>query len=308
MKKVSKFYFSFFLSLLSFSYVFSSTNDSIEIRGHFMMNKQFVKGVMYQFNLEKKITSTFDIKEGVFLFKLPLSIEPGVYRLEYEGGIDKQHTDIIIDGKEPLINFELKYMIGYCFPDFKSSVENKKWYDYLRSTHSRIDRLTSLFNYLAQFSNQYSGNRILKIYQKERRIYYRLFSNFLKDNTNTWACLLVANKPYYFSDLGKKPILRDFIRLNYYWEGVDTSNPSLINTPVYGEHIESYLNKIITSTQTDNPTAKENKFKVAIDIVIDKFSNTSITRRFAIEYLLNYFNKSVGTDKMIDYVKSFNIE
>lgn len=152
------------------------------------------------------------------------------------------------------------------------------------------------------FSDQFSGKQILKIYQKERRNYYKIFSDFIKNNSTTWAGLLVANKPCYFSDLKKKPVPRDFIRINYYWEDIDTFNLCLINSPVYIEHINSFLSKIISQTVSDNSLSKEYKLKEAVGVVIKRFSNNVITKKFAIECLKNYFITSSGMDSLASYV------
>jgi hypothetical protein len=290
------------LCLLFFNLGYSNSRDSIEVSGHFLVTKnQFKRGNLYQFNSEK-IIQTFEIKEGLFLFKLPTSIDAGVYRVNYVGGINAPHTDIIINGKEPVISFELNYVGDNCLPDFKFSDENKKWYDYLKKANSKVKRLTALFDYLSFFSNEFSGKQIVKIYQKERRKYYQLFNEFISDNDTTWAGLLVANTPYYFSDLNKQPVIRDFIRLNFYWEDIDTFNTRLINTPVFAEHIEAYLKKIIEQANTHNSGFKEFEIKKAIDFVIEKFSKNSDTEKFAVEYVKKYLKKSPELEKMVNYV------
>ncbi|WP_310594486.1 hypothetical protein [Flavobacterium sp.] len=196
----------------------------------------------------------------------------------------------------------MKSLVNGSYPDFIVSVENKKWYDYLKNVNPRVEQLNSLFNYLANFSNQAAGKKIIKIYQKERRKYYVLFSEFIRVNDTTWPGLMVVNTPYYFSDLKKKPVIRDFIRLNFYWEGIDTSNPQLINTPVFCEHIERYLNRIIERVNKHNSGFKEYEIKKAIDTVIERFSGTDITKRYAIECLKEYCNKSDQGESMLNYV------
>jgi hypothetical protein len=290
------------LFILNSYSVFSNTIDSIKVEGKLLiMKSQFVRGNVYQFSTKKNIKS-FKIENGMFSIKLPVSVEPGVYRVFYEEEKSEPYTDIIIDGKEQLISLELKYLGNGSYPNFIVSVENKKWYDYLNDTNSRLERLTHLFDYLANFSGHPSGKQIQKIYQKERHKYYQLFNDFISDNDTTWAGLLVANTPYYFSDLNKQPVIRDFIRLNFYWEDIDTSNPNLINTPVFVEHIATYLNRVIEQANKHNSGFKEYDFKKAIDVVIDRFSRTDITKRYAIECLEEYFKKSDRVYGMLDYV------
>lgn len=282
--------------------VYSNTIDSIKVEGKFLLMKHhYARGNVYQFKFKNRI-KTFKIENGMFSFKLPVSVEPGVYRIFFEEEKSELYMDIIIDGKEPIISLELKYLGNGFYPDFKVSVENKKWYDYLNDTNSRLERLTRLFDYLANFSSHLSGKQIQKVYQKERHKYYQLFNEFISDNNTTWAGLLVANTPYYFSDLNKQPVIRDFIRLNFYWEGIDTSNPNLINTPVFVEHIAAYLNRVIEQANKHNSGFKEYEINKAIDVVIDRFSRTDLTKRYAIECLEEYFKKSDRVYAMLDYV------
>lgn len=273
---------------------FSNAIDSIQVSGQFLILKsEFVSGNLYQFKSQKNIKS-FKIVNGNFSFQLPSTIEPGVYRLYYEGEVNHSHTDIIIDGKETLVSFELKYLGTNSYPDFKKSDENKKWYAYLQEAHSRVARLNHLFDYLSNFSHQVTGKQITTIYQIERRKYYKLFNGFVKNNATSWASLVVTNTPYYFSNLKKEPVVRDFIRLNFFWEGIDTSNLKLINTPVYSEHIENYLNSVIKTSEKATITFKEYQLKKAIDVVIEQFSKSSVTRRYAVDCLTTYFNKLGG--------------
>jgi hypothetical protein len=270
--------------------------DSIQVKGSFLMMKdEFVSGNLYQFEL-RKIIKSFKIINGDFSFRLPSSIAPGVYRLQYEGGVNSPHTDIIVDGKEPVVSFGIRHMGDNFYPDFMVSVANKKWYDYVEDSNSRVARLNRLWDYLSHFSDQATGKQITAIYQKERRNYYKLFRQFVKENEATWQGLVVANTPYYFSDLNKNPVERDFIRMDYYWEGIDTSNSKLINTPVYSEHIQNYLKGILKKSEKATVAFKEYQLKKAIDVVIEQFSKTSSTRSYAIDCLKEYFNKSDGLE------------
>ncbi len=72
-----------FFSLLV-NCVYSNSIDSIMVEGKFLFAKgQFARGRVYQFKSKKTIKS-FKIETSVFSFKLPASVELGVYRVFYE--------------------------------------------------------------------------------------------------------------------------------------------------------------------------------------------------------------------------------
>lgn len=287
MKSILLFLFGILFSLFSFGKV---KQDSIIIKGSFQGDFNVSKVSLFAYNKKVPIVEK-NISGKSFSFSLSEKIEPGVYYLQYinEKSIK---TDFIIDNNEKTICVELKK--GNFFyqplPIFKESVINIKWYEYLNQTQIRVARLNNLFDFFALFPSQLD-NKILRYYQKERRQYYKIFSNFVKNNSDNWAGLIVANNPYYFSNLRKKPVVRDFLRHDYYWEGIDTNNPKLINTPLYTEQINNYLNYVydISKHHPFSEDEMQKEFKRSADVVFERFSKNNDTKQFALNCLVDFF-------------------
>lgn len=299
-----KFYFLLllvFFSKLSFAVV----NDSIQVSGKLINNNDFLIGRVCQFGIDKKSIANFQIKDNKFLFSLPSSIEPGVYRLYFDLAAEKTFLDIIVDGIEKKIVFDVKVNGYTVFPVFHSSLENQNWYDYLDRSKELIMRLDVLFQYLSNFHyDGYSSDRsVSRVYQKLRKQYYKLYNEFTKVNEKNWCGLLVKNRPYYYSDLDNKPIERDFIRLNFYWEGIDTNNLKLINTPLYGELVNLYLEKYLNPIESYNNAQKEYKLKKGLEVLIDNFSKEVELKQFIQNHLKEFFNR-LGRHDLVYFIEN----
>lgn|GEM_PF-4791199 len=302
-----KFYYLLIFSVLFMggaTHATTITNDSIKIQGKFLKGNQFFNGSLWQFGVKKTEIVKFEIKNGVFSFSLSPSIDPGVYRLQFDESNEKPYVDLIVDGIEKNIVFEIYLYNIEIFPVFQESIQNRRWYTYLKNTNNGVRRLGGLFNYLTDFHDTLIDRLVIKTYSLERDKYYVEFSKFIHDNKNSWCGLLVKNRPYYFSNLKKAPVPRDFIRKNFFWEDIDTNNPNLINSPLYVELINIYLDKFyINPVENYTDTLKEYNLKKGIDVLLEKFSKNTFTKKFITEYLQEYFDKS-NKHEMAVYVNS----
>jgi hypothetical protein len=260
------------------------------VQAKLVTNKVFVEGWLEQFNTVNPIVLQCKVKEKQIVFALPYSITPGVYRLHLDRTNQKPYVDLIIDGIESKIVFEIQLYGVDAMPVFQESIENTKWYDYIKKATQYVDRLNGLFNYLSVFHDQSIDRVVQQIYNRHRDKYYSLFSKFCTKNNTSWACLLVKNRPYYFSDLRNKPVERDFIRRNFFWEDIDTNNFKLINTPLYNELIKQYFETyFINSKESYTSVQKEYLINKEKDFLLEKFSNNLATKVFIKNYINDYF-------------------
>lgn len=299
MKSISLIFICGFFTFASYGFV---VQDSIIIKGSFNEDFKTTKVSLFAHNKKQPIIEK-QVSGNNYLISLPDNIAPGVYSIHYLNE-ESSVTEIIIDNNEKLISYELKKgnFFYHPLPVFMESKINQKWIEYIKETQVRVDRLNSLVNFFMEFPTQLD-NKILNYYQKERRQYYKIFSKFIKDNSSNWAGLIVANTPYYFSDLRKKPVIRDFLRHEYFWVDIDTNNPKLINTPLYINHINNYLNYVDDVTYHYPYTHEEKQKELIkhIDVILDKFSKNAQTKKFAYEYLLQVFTIK-NNKELVDYI------
>lgn len=278
---------------------YSLTLDSIVCKFSFSNIMGVKKVSINSYKLNQTVVSGFTSNNSI-QFNLDSSFEPGVYFLICDG---RTLFDFIVDGKEREIDFSIKTFRKEDLPVVLKSNQNKIWYDYLLKTKPLIKDLDKLTNLLASYPTQPVYNKVKSIYSKRRKQYYKMFDSFVNDYQNSLAGLLVANFPYYYSNLNQEPTLKDFLRMDFYWEGIDTSNPILLNSPIYINHIDNYLNLIETVYQEPLNFSKNSQepLQKSIKVIIDKFSGSEMTKQFALLHISKYLTK-----KNILDLNSFN--
>jgi hypothetical protein len=276
------FYYSF-IALLTMVNVFSQEQDSIRLQGVFKERICSSSVTFNSFSSGFKPLKDAAIKENSFHLSLPGTIAPGVYQVQYNSDCGKQSIDVIINGIDREISFVKN--LNNEFPSFTGSEENSRWSIYKKQTKSQVAKLGILYNFLSFYpvAEDNVVQQVAKVVARERKEYYNNFDNFIKNNKGSWAEKMVTNQPYYFSDIGAVPTRRDFIRRDYYWEDINTNDPMLINSPLYSNLIDNYLDYHSTNDYT--PAEVDNYLDVSVAIIMEKFSHNPVTKAFALNYL-----------------------
>jgi hypothetical protein len=89
---------------------------------------------------------------------------------------------------------------------------------------------------------------------------------------------MVTNQPYYFSGPKIVPTLRDFVQRGHYWEGINTNDPKLINSPLYPTLIDKYLD--FDKVKDYNALELEDYFNRSATVIMEKFSHNKETESF----------------------------
>lgn len=301
--RLHKFITVTFYFLLSTFY--AHAQDSIRISGQLQNNTRFAKVVVKKFG-----TGVFDIaaipiskETGAFSITAPMDIEPGIYRFQYSQSELSGYLDIIIDGKENEIEFALDLDDKALLPVFKSSTENKIWYAY-KNEHNLLLQKMQL---IGQFINEYPNvedaifKQVSKAYNNEIKNYNTRRNLFLANNKATWAAEMVANSPFIFTNPKDDIRIQDYYKNENYWNGINTSNPKLINTPLYTEHILNYLQYYMNPEMDFSEEEMNAGFIKSVDTIIQKFSDNEATKQFALKYLQLGF-KEIGNEKVLQYI------
>ena len=293
--------------LLAFYFLFSTfysfAQDSIVVKGRFIDNTKYAKVLMKKFGVGSFPVGAIAIKKDSFRLVIPRDIEPGVYRFQYAMTETEQYVDIIINGKESEINFTLKANDETAEPHFIASYENQKWYAYKAQSREQFLK----FDLLNQFINNYpnSQTQVVKAaeqeWQREKEIYQKNLSAFKAEMKGSWAYEMVANRPYYFTNPRDEPRIQDYMKRENFWDGFDASNPKLMNTPLYSEHILNYLRYWMNPNMNFTPEQKTEGFKRSVDLIIRKFSGNEKTHEFAYKYLTLGF-KEIAEEDVLKYL------
>lgn len=283
----------------------SIAQDSIRIHGSLLHNSRFAKVVIKQFNIGNIDIAAFPIKDEHFKITTPATIAPGVYRLQYSQAAN-EYVDIIVEGnKEKEIEFsiDLNQPIENRKPLFTASEQNKIWYDYQAEQEVQLQKITALQNALALYPD--GKDKIIKLLQKaivqEQNNYRTTFQKFTKDNSGSWAANMVANKPVYFTNPKLDWRVQNFEKRNHFWDGINTTQPELINTPLYTELILEYLKYYMNPEMSFSEEEMNAGFIKSVDIIMERFGGNSITQEFALRYLQLGF-KEIGNEKVLQYI------
>jgi hypothetical protein len=95
-------------------------------------------------------------------------------------------------------------------------------------------------------------------------------------------------------------IRREIEMREKFWEGITTTDESLINTPLYSGLIYDYLSYYLKNNKIDKDSA-ENGLKFSIDTIAQRFKGSEETYRFAINYMTDGF-KQIGLDNILKYI------
>ena len=277
--------------------------ENITITGHLKENSKFAKVVVKKFGTGIFDIGAFPIENEQFTISIPLDIEPGIYRLQYSQ-TQQDYVDIIVDGKEKAITFSLDLSKEKVIPVFEASVENQKWYGYQLESELELQKISALHQLLSVYPNPEDGiiKKTTKAAQKEIEFYKKKEQGFITTNAGSWSGLMVSNSRHYFTNPRDLPQLQDYDFKNHYWDAIDTGNPKLMNTPLYTQYILDYLKYYLNPEMQFSVEEMEAGLIKSVDIIMQKFSGTESTQKFAFQYLQMGF-KEIGQEKVLQHLE-----
>ena len=289
--------------LLLFS-IYSFAQDSIIIQGELKNNSRFAKVVVSKFGVGSFAIGAFPIENNKFTITAPTDIEPGVYRLQYSQTAN-EYIDVIINGKEKNITFSLDLLneVEKRKPVFTQSQENQNWYGYQNQSQLQLQKIAALQQALAGYPN--TTDKIVvqleKAVTQELLNYQKQEAAFIKNHANTWAAQMVQNKTVYFTNPKEEWRTQIYESRAHFWDNVNTSNPSLINSPLYTELILEYLKYYMNPEMHFSEDEMNEGFKKSVDTIMQKFSANEETKKFALQYLQLGF-KELGNEKVLQHI------
>ena len=281
--------------------------DSIRISGKLLNNTRFPKIVVQKFG-----TGVYDIAamavdkdSGTFSIKAPLDIETGVYRFRYSQTGFGEYVDVIVNGSEKEIYFELDLLpaVNERKPVFKVSEVNRRWYKFREAESVAMLKTNLLDQMLAAWPNETDSlyRSIFKERTKLIAAFWQKRKQYLDREPDFWARAMVANNKPYFAHPRQEWRLQDFYKRGQYWQGLQTNSPELLSTPLYTnlilEYIRYYMNPEMEFTQEQMQAG----FIKSVDTIITHFSGNETTRNFAIRYLQLGF-KELGMEEVLQYI------
>jgi hypothetical protein len=257
---------------------------------------------MKKFGIGSYIVGSAQVENESFKFKLPANITPGVYRFQYDVQ-DAAWIDIIINGKEQMVSFTFDTTEAMLLPNFDSSTENYIWYQHIQKERM-VDKTIALLNkFIASYpdKNAIVTKAALADWEQKKNNYFYELENFKMRMKNTMAYDMVINKSLYFGNPLHSDEIQQLEKRKNFWNNINTTNPKLINTPLYTELILDYLSYWINPKSNDSPNEKIDNLKKEVDLLMRVFSGNKETIVFLYQYLVLGFNE-IGEEAILQYL------
>jgi thiol-disulfide isomerase/thioredoxin len=295
---------AFILSLTTFS---TYAQDSIRISGQLHNNTRFAKVVIQKFGI-----GVFDIaavpiekETGKFSITAPMDVEPGIYRFRYSQTGEGDYVDVIINGKEKDISFSLDASqdLGKRNLVFNSSEENIAWINFLKTQQDAYYAIQVKQQFLSSYPNNKDKSYLFikSEYEADKKLFKKSEEEFIKKTPFYWAKNLACFNSIYFTDPIQNVRLQMFYTHESFWEGKPTTEPLLLNTPLYTDAILNYLQYYMNPEMEFGEEEQNNGFKKCVDTILQRFGKNDQTKEFAIKYLQMGF-KEIGNEDVLQYL------
>jgi thiol-disulfide isomerase/thioredoxin len=275
--------------------------ENCVLKGRFETPASITNVLLQSYDIENAYSQKDTVVNNTFKLVVPKTIKSGLYRLSYSDKEQTKYTNLLIDGKETEIVFNLN--VTHNTPEFTTSEQNKKWVTYLAQSDLQLKKAMALSEFIKAYPDK--KDNIVKSNEKEfykqKNLFLKDFERFCAENKNTLAGLLVENSPVHFANpLDTAEEEEKYIDIHY-WDGVNPALPELINTPIYTRLIANYLNVNDTGNNELSENDKNKKLMERSDFVMNKFSENPETKQFALK-LLTLIAKKSGKEVVLQYL------
>jgi thiol-disulfide isomerase/thioredoxin len=294
-----------FIALIT---VFTLTaQDSIVIKGHFKKNSRFTQVVMKKFAIGEFAIGAFPIDKetGDFTIIAPSTIQPGIYRLQYSQISESDYVDVIINGQEKIIEFTLDVLNEHPnrLPMFTVSNENKSWISFVKKHNLIKSHIQPLAQFLASYPSD--NDKIFKSVYKEFTTRFKELqgykSNYVSSSPFYWTKQMALFETDYFTNPREHIRIQQFNYHQNFWDTKPTSDPLLINSPLYSQAILNYLQYYMNPDFGFSQEETIEGLKKSVDLIVRLFSNNHETKEFVIKYLQLGF-KEIGQEEVLQYI------
>lgn len=234
-------------------------------------------------------------KSGKFSFILKQDYHPGLYRIFLD---KKIFFDVIYNNED--ITISTDYEFPYDSLKVISSIENKTYYDFLRTGNDyrrKFDLLAPLNNYYPQSDTFFVSVRSKYITVQTEFLKY--VDEIITTYPDSWATKIIRQKkPLYY-----EPVLDESGRRQYavehYFDNIDFTDVELIRSDIFTSVAIEYMS--LYSNPNLSQAELEDEFIIAVDKIMAEAMENSIIYEFIVDYLVKGFER-FHFDKVLDYI------
>lgn len=218
-----------------------------------------------------------------------------------------QQLDFIFNGED--IELETDFNAPLDSAKVVESVENKTWIGFLRKEKAyqkQAKELEMQINYFqSNTSDPYYTNfkqaDIIQEYNNLQKERAGLIVAIGKKHPDLYASKLIRLRQQPFIDGNLSGKERKEILKSHYFDNIDFTDESLMNSPAYTDKVFKYLMLYAQRGLSKEEQGKE--FNKAIDIILEKTKVNPNVSAFIVDYLMRGF-ESLGQDNLLAHLSN----
>ena len=281
--------------------VSSTLYGQYTIKGNFSGAFTITKVTLDQYGLKPNTIATANVVNNSFSLPIPENLKTGIYRLNYSAGQAQSGFDLVVTNKEN-ITFSLELSsTEFIEPVFSETGLNKVWFkeqNIIANYDGKIEVLQQAW---------------LLYPDREDKIVSTLEKKLHKLVDEKDSHLLSIQRPYPFvsfvlRNIQPKKVIdssvpvdkQDSLFIARYWDGINTNDKALLNTPVFSNLMFRYIDFFLQKNKALPKHKQDEELKQGIDDLLSHFEQED-TRAFAVDYLSIGF-KQLGNEEILQYL------
>ena len=240
-------------------------------------------------------------------FQLPTSSQPGIYRLILGQtrvaqimNEPPQQLDFIFNNEDITLKTDFKH------PEdslrVAQSIENKVWYNFIKKEKALQDQLkmsTDELDYYRQQNDEANTTKSITQYNRLQKELEELIRQITQQHPDLYTTKLIKmhQEPSLDGNMNRQQ--RDQLFKSNYFNNLDFTDESLMNSDVYTKKVFKYL--MYYAQRGLSREQQEQEFKDAIDVIVAHTNQNEKVYEFILDYLVSGFEK-LRLDNLITYI------
>ncbi len=262
---------------------------------------------------KSSVVDTIYLTRGGFYYRIPEAMETGVYRIFFSplraGQKQKNQycLDFIYNHEDIKLKTDYNHLLDSIHVIY--SQENKEWFSFFREYKKFTDEIKKSEPEINFFQKNpdnpnYTYLRkkaIIEEFNQAQRKRDLYLINIYSENPGLFVSRLIRMYKEPFQD-GNKSIeeRRRYERSNYF-DSLDFSDKTLINSSVYTSSVFRYF--MLYAQKGLSKEVQEKEFEKAIDVILKQTKSNADVSVFIVDYLMRGF-ESLGLDNLLSYLSS----
>ncbi len=304
--------------ILSLLFVYTSVLSGQHCIRLDIKNQPYWQLTLVQLKGDKSaVVDTIYYTRGGFYYAVPDSVQSGMYRIFLDpiGKLSQQlkdlhYLDVIYNKEDIKLTTDYHHLSDSL--DVIVSDENRAWFVFVKRYNAYQDTITKMeseINYFQlhpedKYYTDWRKKSIIERYEVKQKARNLFLEKSIRDNSGLFAAKLMRmfSKPVLVGSLSASERKMEYIE--HYFDHLDFSDPSLINSSEYTTRIFRYF--MLYAQKGLSRQEQEDRFKKAIDVILKQTATNPDVSAFVADYFMRGF-ESMGLINLLNYLSTHYI-